>query len=70
MHFSFLKPPPPPTIQTDEAPVRDKEFDSLKGAHRTWVLRNVEHDETPTGLAGGDPAKPVGEQPVVRLFTY
>ena len=40
MRFSFLKPPHP-VSQMDEAPVRDKEFGSLRGARRTWVPRNV-----------------------------
>ena len=40
MRFSFLKPPP--ASQTAEAPVRDKEFGSLRGVRRTWVPRNVE----------------------------
>ena len=42
MRFSFLKPPP--ASQTAEAPVRDKEFGSLRGARRTWVPRNVERE--------------------------
>ena len=42
MRFSFLKPPP--TSQTAEAPVRDKEFDSLRGERMIWVLRSVERE--------------------------
>ena len=42
MRFSFLKPPP--TSQTAEALVRDKEFDSSRGACRPWVLRSVERE--------------------------
>ena len=42
MRFSFLKPPP--ASQTAEAPVRDKEFGSLRGARRTWVPRNIERE--------------------------
>ena len=35
---------PPPASQTAEAPARDKEFGSLRGARRTWVPRNVERE--------------------------
>ena len=44
-HALFLsQTPPPPASQTAEAPVRDKEFGSLRGARRTWVHRNVERE--------------------------
>ena len=49
MRFSFLKPPP--ASQMAEAPVHDKESGSLRGARRTWVPRNVEHERN-THLAG------------------
>ena len=66
--FPFSNLPPSPASQTAEAPVRDKEFDSLKGDAGLGSLETLSASETPTGPAGGNPAKPVGEQPVVRLF--
>ena len=35
---------PPPTSQTDETPVRDKKFESKRGARRIWVLRSIERE--------------------------
>ena len=43
-HALFLSQTSPPASQTAEAPVRDKEFGSLRGARRTWVPRNVERE--------------------------
>ena len=42
MRFYFLKPPP--MSQMAEAPIREKELGSSKGARKTWVPRNVERE--------------------------
>ena len=44
-HALFLsETSPPPASQTAEAPVRDKEFGSLRGGRGSWVLKNVERE--------------------------
>ena len=57
-----------PASLTAEAPVRDKGFGLQEERVVLRHSKTLSASETSTGPAGGDPAKPVGEQPVVLQF--